>query len=84
MRKIAELENLARDMVGDGKRPNLYFVTDGGTVTMVTRDRVAARGAWYDLSMRRPLQECALEDRLTGVLADVSPDEDGGPLKVRA
>lgn len=86
IRKIEALEALARDMVGDGKSPNVYFVTDGGTVTTITRDKDVARRAWEALAARRPLQESMLEDRLTGVLADVGPrsDEPGAPLFVNA
>jgi hypothetical protein len=37
-RKVPELEALARDRVGDGGSPALFFVTDAGVVVTVTRD----------------------------------------------
>lgn len=75
---------MARDMVGDGRKPNRYFVTDGGRVVLVTTDRVAAYRHWVVLARRRPLAESALEDRLFGVIASVSPDSDapGARLEV--
>lgn len=74
--QIAELETMARTMVGDSKSPNLYFVTDQGVVTLVTRDIKIGHKAWSDLARRSPRIECALEDRKTGVLASVSPESD--------
>lgn len=80
--KIAALEELARHTIGDGGREHLYFVTDRGIVVTVTRDRDIALQHWRTLAARRPLQECALEDRAYGVLASVEPegDEPGSPL----
>jgi len=76
--KIEPLEALARDYVGDGKSPNLFFVTDQGTVVLISRDGETAYEAWRVLANRAPRLECALEDRKTGVLASVEPTEDGG------
>lgn len=78
-----KLDDLARDHVGDGKGLNHYFVTDNGHVVTVSEDFQTAYDHWRKLAARRPLMECALEDRLTGVLADVSPhEEDGGRLLI--
>jgi hypothetical protein len=84
MTRYEVLEAFARETIGDGKRPNLYFVTDRGHVVTVTTDLAIARSHWDKLAARRPLQECALEDRVTGVIADVSPDSDepNAPLRV--
>lgn len=75
------LDELARSFVGDGKSLNGYFVTDGASVVTVTFDYPTARDHYRALARRRPLQECALEDRQTGVIASVSPIEDDGPLR---
>lgn len=75
--RIEALETLARDMVGDGGSPNVFFVTDGPNVVMVTTDEEKARAAWRELADRFPMRECALEDRQTGVLASLEPQEEG-------
>lgn len=80
IKKIAELEKLASDMVGDGQTPDLFFVTDRGGVVTVTTDFEVACLAWEKLRDRYPLTECALENRHHGVVASVEPDGDGGPL----
>lgn len=74
--KIDVLETMARDMVGDGKSPNLFFVTDQGVVTLVARNGDDAYTAWSRLATRSPRVECALEDRQTGVLASIEPETD--------
>jgi hypothetical protein len=74
--KIERLEQVARDMVGDGGKPNLFFVTDQGIVVAITRDFDSAFLQWKDLADRRPRAECAIEDRKTGVLAAVEPEND--------
>lgn len=78
--KIRALEEMARNMVRDGKRPNLYFVTDAGIVVTVTRDVEIATKAWEKLAARRPLVESALEDRLTGCISSVEPIEDDSTI----
>lgn len=74
--RIKALEILARDMVGDGKKPDLYFVTDRGVVVAIETDLDAAAQRWRDLAARSPRVESALEDRLTGVLASVAPESE--------
>jgi hypothetical protein len=73
-RRIPALEDMARDMVGDGKSPNLFFVTDRGAVVSVNRDFDVAYSQWQDLE--RAGAECALEDRKTGTIASRTPDEE--------
>ena len=82
--QIPTLNDLASVMVGDGLKPDVYFVTDGGNVVTVTTDARLAYHHWTNLAQRRPLQECALEDRLIGVIACVEPEEDepNSPLGV--
>lgn len=81
--RIEALEQSARNIVGDGKAPNVYFVTDQGVVTTITRDREIALSAWRTLASRWPLVECAVEDRLNGVIADVSPESDVPGARLR-
>lgn len=74
--KVKELEQLARDMVGDGKRPNLFFVStlaDG--IVLISRSFETAYEFWRGLPRDT---ETALEDRQYGVICDTSPEEDGG------
>lgn len=74
--KIAEFENLARSMVGDGEKPDVYFVTIKGVVVTITRDLPTAYKQWRELSANVDV-ETALEDRLIGTIASVQPVEDG-------
>lgn len=72
------LNELARRFVGDGKQLNVYFVTDGPDVVMVTYNGPAALRYWRELAARRPMKESALEDRLVGTLGCVQPETDDG------
>ncbi len=74
--KIAALEILACDMVGDGKAPDLFFVTDQGVVITVTRNKSVAYDEWRNLAARRPMVESAMESRRFGVIASVEPESD--------
>lgn len=75
-RAIPELQKLASELVGDSKTPNLFFVTCEGVVVTVSRDLSTAHRHWRQLAAITPRVECALEDRHTGVLADISPESD--------
>ena len=75
-RKIAALEALAREIVGDGKGPDLFFVTDQGVVVTITRDYELGYRQWQELSRRSPRVESALENRQFGVLCSVAPESD--------
>lgn len=75
-KKIKELQILATKLVGDGKAPNLFFVTDQGVTTTVTRDFECAYEEWCKLTRRYPILESALEDRKWGVIASVEPRDD--------
>ena len=79
MKKIKELDKLATEMVGDGKKPNVFFVTQKGKVTTITRHFEVAHREWRNFATQRT--ESALEDRLTGTIASagVEPvfDNDG-------
>ena len=80
----AMLNAMASDTIGDGGSPNVYFVTDGPDVVTVTLCFATAHAHWSALASRRPLRECALEDRQYGVIACVEPvdDSDGARLTV--
>lgn len=67
MKKIKELDKLATEMVGDGQKPNVFFVTLKGKVTTVTRHFEVAHREWRKFAMQR--MESALEDRQTGTIA---------------
>lgn len=69
-----QLDEMARTIVGDGKSPNLYFVSEKGLVVLVERSYLKARKRWEQLP--RNVETC-MEDRLTGVIASNEPDEDG-------
>lgn len=75
--KIRQLEDLAAKTIGDAQTPNLFFVTRDGIVVLVSVDFVVAWHYFQQLaSTGRNREECALEDRQTGVLASVSPMDD--------
>jgi len=76
-RKIESLELMAREMVGDGQSPNLYFVSLEGVIITVTRDFRTAHAEWSSLPTN---VETMLEDRKNGVICDTSPIEDGSPI----
>lgn len=68
------LADMARDMVGDGKRPNLYFVTVDGKTLLATADMTVARfyaqnpekmGVHTPSALEYP---CQIEDRLNGLV----------------
>jgi hypothetical protein len=69
MRPIPELEDLARRLIGDGKEPDLFFVTRDGAVCAVFRNYEDAHAKWLGLANvaggRIP---CELENRTFGVI----------------
>lgn len=79
MKKIKELDALATEMVGDGQKPNVFFVTNKGKVTTITRHFETAHREWIKFATQRV--ESMLEDRQTGVIASagIEPvfDHDG-------
>jgi hypothetical protein len=74
MEKVEEFEQLARTLIGDGKSPNIFFVSEQGCVFLVTTNFEAAYMAWRKVDYHK---ESALEDRKTGVIASREPEEDG-------
>jgi hypothetical protein len=71
--KPAELETLASSIIGDGKLPNVYFVTVAGKVRYIATNFDEARELWRKLPRNI---ETALEDRLFGVIASTEPRDD--------
>ena len=80
MKKIEVLEELARNIIGDGKTPDVFFVSDNGTIVTITTDFPTAYFAWESLKNAYPQRECALENRTWGVICAVEPIEDGGTV----
>ena len=66
--KIVELNELATKMVGDGKSPEVYFVTVKGNTILVATDAALVYGYWRSLASTRV--ECTLESRKIGTIAD--------------
>lgn len=65
-----ELNALASEMVGDGKSPNVFFVTEKGNVKLIAIEFQKAYTYWRHLASGYPKRvECALEDRKTGIIA---------------
>ena len=74
--KIKQLQELARDMIGDEKTPNLFFVSEQGVIITVTRDFEIAYTQWKHLEASFFRVECALEDRRYGTICSVEPRTD--------
>lgn len=86
-----ELDTLATKLVGDGKSPNLFFVSalaEGSTneeesiVLTVTNEIGVAYNHWRKLASSCPSRMPMLEDRQYGVMASVDRNEDTGQLEV--
>jgi len=58
--KIEALEQLARDTVGDGKSPNLFFVSIEGVIITVTRSFNVAYAEWKDLPRNSSALSCCV------------------------
>ena len=76
-RQVPELEQLACEMVGDCKKPNVFFVSLAGQMQLVTRDGELAYQLVQSYRHTHRKQEYALEDRLNGCLVTNEPEEDG-------
>lgn len=77
MSAYERLNQLAAELISDGKSPNLYFVSEAGTVVTITTDRRIAYLHWRRLADEDPDRVCTLEDREHGMLASIEPNEDG-------
>jgi len=65
--KVKALNQLATEMVGDGKKQNVFFVTKEGNVVLIALDFNLAYHTWQGLAFSHI--ESALEDRATGIIA---------------
>jgi len=74
-----KFEDMAREMVGDGGSPNVFFVSDEHGIFLITTDFDTAHEVWTRLPTTR---ESSLEDRKTGTIASTEPGGDwpGAPL----
>ncbi|MDG6933690.1 MAG: hypothetical protein JRN68_03230 [Nitrososphaerota archaeon] len=74
-----QLDEMAVTMVGDGRKPNCFFVSDKRGVFLATTKFENAYQAWKGLP---DAEESALEDRRVGVIASTEPRDDspGSPL----
>jgi hypothetical protein len=59
------LDTMAREMTGDGKSPNLFFVSQGPKVVTLATSHKAAMGAAYALGNVDPV---LVTDRAEGIL----------------
>jgi len=75
-KRIQALETLATEMVGDGGKPNIFFVSVEGDIILITRLFEPAYEVWKRYSRKKD-RETALEDRHHGTLASVEPEDDG-------
>ncbi len=82
LRSVEELQQMAVNIVGDGRRPNIFFVSVAGMITVITLEFTVAYRAWKAYAAGGDM-ETALEDRLTGVIASVAPEEDDSDTLIR-
>lgn len=69
------LDEFARQRVGDGNEPNIFFVSREGRCVAVTVVFSIAYQIWQEIA-RTVSVTCELEDRLNGCLASVEPVND--------
>jgi hypothetical protein len=70
-RRCDELEKLATACIGDGKQPDLFFVSRKGNVQLVTTDFDLAYSVWRQSPS---MVESALENRTYGVICSSEPE----------
>ena len=71
--KIKQLDELATNMVGDCGKSNVFFVSLGSNVQMITTNFDAAYTFWKELERNNRDMESTLEDRKMGTICDRSP-----------
>jgi hypothetical protein len=76
MNKVKQLNKLATEMVGDGGKTNVFFVSLAGNIRMITTDFHEAYEYWKSFNtILYSNVETALEDRKWGTICDRSPNE---------
>ena len=81
--KIKSLNELATEIVGDGKSPNLFFVTLKGNTITVTTDFNLAYRQWRRLAMEHGKSgEACLEDRKWGEICGWALTDDNRVVRV--
>lgn len=79
-KKIKALEKLASKMIGDGKYPHLFFVSQGAKgVILVSRSFQIAYKTWKSLDHKT---EDMLEGRCWGIICDTCPNVDNPNRKL--
>lgn len=78
---VQELQALPVDMVGDGKTPDVFFVSQQGIIVLITTEYELAHSYWAAISRNRDV-ETALENRTFGVIASVGPEDDEDDAKL--
>ena len=73
--KFPQLNKLASEMIGDGKTPNLFFVSYEGNIITVSISFHYAYEHWKTLANMKD-KECSLEDRKHGTIASIEQSED--------
>ena len=68
MSSIKLLEKLAQTMVGDGKNPNVFFVSIKGAIHLITTDFNVAYDYWRNLARNSRNDHPTLEDRHWGMV----------------
>lgn len=74
---IKDWEDQAREQVGDGKTPNIYFTSKKGIIQLITVDFSSAYSLWKTLVRDFPDDESSLEDRKCGTLASRWREDEG-------
>lgn len=80
--RLEVFEEMARSTVGDGKRPDIFFVGVGGNIVTITLDFETAYEEWIRRARGAKI-ETTLEDRLFGVIASVETADEGSTQFVR-
>lgn len=80
VKKVKALQELARKMVGDGKSPNLFFVSVEGVIVHIGRTPTNAYDYWSAVSRNPDNKNTALEDRKHGTIADKQKDRKDGTV----
>jgi len=73
---------MARELVGDGKEPDLFFVSLDGNIVTVSMNFETAYEEWLRYAHGNRI-ETTLEDRWYGTIASVESEDEGSSKLVR-